>query len=74
LVHSATRFGTAALQFARTLDQDDSVVGRRDLGQERVDQRGLAGRVPLATSTFFRSWAARRSSSAWPADMMAAST
>jgi len=32
------------LQLARVLDQDDAVAGFGDLRQERVDQRGLAGR------------------------------
>jgi len=33
-----------ALQLARVLDQNHPVVGLRDLGEQRVDQRGLAGR------------------------------
>ncbi len=33
-----------ALQLARILDQHDAVAGLGDLGEERVDQRGLAGR------------------------------
>ena len=32
-----------ALQLARILDQDDAVVGPRDLGEQRVDERCLAG-------------------------------
>ena len=36
--------GRGALQLARVLDQDDAVAGLGDLGQQRVGERGLAGR------------------------------
>ena len=36
--------GRGALQLARVLDQHHPVAGLGDLGEERVDQRGLAGR------------------------------
>jgi hypothetical protein len=43
LVRIATRFGRAALQLARVLDQNHAVAGAGDLGQERVGEGGLAG-------------------------------
>ena len=36
--------GRGALQLARILDQHDAVAGLGDLGEQRIDQRGLAGR------------------------------
>ena len=38
--------GRCALQLARVLDQHHPVAGLGDFGEERVDQRGLAGRGP----------------------------
>jgi hypothetical protein len=35
--------GRGALQLARVLDQDDAIGGLGDFGQQRIDQRGLAG-------------------------------
>jgi hypothetical protein len=32
------------LQLARILDQDDAIGGLGDLGQQRIGERGLAGR------------------------------
>ena len=36
--------GRGALQLARILDQHHAIAGLRDLGEQRVDQGGLAGR------------------------------
>src|SRR5689334_8186926 len=38
------RSGRGALQLARVFDQNDAVAGLGDLRQQRVDERGLAGR------------------------------
>ena len=75
LVRSATRFGARALQLARVLDQDDAVGGLGDLGEQRVDERGLAGRGAAGDEDVLalarRPRAAARPA---PADMMPAAT
>ncbi len=44
LVRSATQSAAAHLQLARVLQDDDALAEIGDLGQQRVDQRGLARR------------------------------
>ena len=67
--------GRGALQLARILDQHHAVAGLGDLGQQRVDQRGLAGRGAAGDEDVLaRRATAMRSNSAWPPVMMPAST
>ena len=64
-----------ALQLARILDQHHAVAGLGDLGQQRVDQRGLAGRGAAGDEDVLARPPPRsRSNSAWPPVMMPAST
>jgi hypothetical protein len=49
----ATRLGAAHCS-SRVLDDDDAIGGLRDFGQQRIGQRGLAGRVPPATRMLAR--------------------
>ena len=64
-----------ALQLARILDQHDAVAGLGDLGEQRVGQRGLAGRGAAGDEDVLaRSGRRARSASAWPPVMMPAAT
>ena len=64
-----------ALQLARILDQHDAVAGLGDLGEQRVDQRGLAGRGAAGDEDVLALARPRaRSSSACDAVMMPAAT
>ena len=44
MVRSATRLGARALQLARILDQHDAIGCLGDFGEQRIGERGLAGR------------------------------
>ena len=67
--------GGGALQLARILDQDDAVGGRSDLGQQRIGERGLAGRGAAGDEDVrARGDGGIESASAWLDDMIPAAT
>ena len=63
-----------ALQLAGILDQHDAIGGFGDLGEQRVGERGLAGRGAAGDQDVLRSATAARSASAWSDVMMPAAT
>lgn len=68
------QIGGCALQFPRIFDQHDAITGFRDLGQQRIDQRGLAGRCPAGDQDVFPFQTARRRNTACPTVMIPAAT
>jgi hypothetical protein len=53
------------LQLARVLDQDDAIGGLGDLGEQRIGERGLAGRG-AARDEDVGAAATPAEASAWP--------